>query len=141
MNRVFKYAACLSAALMLLALPSFGQNYTVLKVNVPFDFVIGNNSLPAGTYVIYRSPAIPQIILFQSGDHKVSVGFQTIADGAGVRDGASQLVFRRYGAEYFLSQVISAYTWPNPRQLMKSPRERELLASGQNPEKVIIVSK
>ena len=96
---------------------------TRIKVNIPFDFVVGDKTLAAGEY---------------------SIG-QITADGAGVRvsarDGSqnavrlsnsirtqkpkskSLLTFRRYGSTYFLAQVWTSGS-TDGRELVKSKGER-----------------
>ncbi len=98
-----------------------------IRVNIPFDFVVGNKTYAAGQYVIRRAQP-------NSGDGMVSL---STADGKTrvVRLSNSvqtldpkqknTLVFHRYGDQRFLAQV-----WPAGanigRQLPKSRAERDL---------------
>lgn len=70
---------------------------------VPFEFNVGTQVLPAGTYKVV---AQDQSIRVQKVDGKANVITlvrRTVAAGNGERD--VKLKFRRYGDQYYLSQV------------------------------------
>ena len=80
----------------------FAQSHSI-KVNVPFPFEMSGKKLPAGSYK-----------LDQVADHVLSVRSTTSHVGATVITNAEerfrptstgQLVFRKYGHRYFLSQI------------------------------------
>ncbi|HEU5233592.1 MAG TPA: hypothetical protein VFU50_12085 [Terriglobales bacterium] len=77
---------------------------TVLKVTVPFDFVVGKNTLQAASYNIQRP---------SSND---STGIAFVADGSLVLSRASaidstvngaRLEFVKIGNQYFLTDVVT----------------------------------
>jgi hypothetical protein len=72
-----------------------------LKANIPFDFTVGNTSMPAGEYTI-TSP-FEEVLLLRSGGHSASI--VTSKDYAESESG-SKLVFDRYGNQYFLHEVL-----------------------------------
>ena len=58
-----------SIVAVLAATAAFAQNSTRLQANVPFDFIVGNQALPAGQYTVDRGPA-DGIVMIRSADGK-----------------------------------------------------------------------
>ena len=94
-------------------------------VNIPFDFVAGNKTLPAGEYSVKVSGPERTLLLIDRKDATASVFMGTDAVLAGGPQSESKLIFNRYGDRYFLSQVWTAGN-PRGRQLLKSAREKEM---------------
>lgn len=82
------------------------QSGTRLTASIPFQFNVGNETLPAGEYAITTSnPASDQAILqLRRNDGRASVQVQMIAAIAQSEQG-SRLIFNRYGNKYFFAQV------------------------------------
>src|SRR5262245_2017411 len=104
----------------------FGQQSVALKAHVPFDFRLGNKTLEAGDYIlrVVHSSSL-SIESLNGGRSAVSLTIPAQAPGH-LSDG--QLVFTRYGDEYFLSKAF----WPgydSGLELPKSNAEREAIAS------------
>ena len=85
---------------------------TTFKANVPFEFVVGNQTLSAGTYLIESLPARPSarettgVVVLQTGDHRV---YKTIVTSLSPHhhrpiDG-SKLFFTRFQEKHYLNQV------------------------------------
>ena len=98
-----------------------------LRANIPFDFVVANQKLPAGKYSIGRAMqnSGDSVLLISSVDGRVhAVRWSTPVESRFLKNKGT-LVFNRYGDQYFLSQV-----WPpdasTGRQLYKSRSEREI---------------
>jgi hypothetical protein len=116
-----------------------------LRGKIPFDFSVGNKTLPAGVYTI-TSLTTPGVILIRREDSRASAMIITFGVNASRVQDQTKLVFRRYGAQYFLSQVWTAGV-NNGRELQKSRTERDLLKKKSNvvamkavePEMVVIV--
>jgi hypothetical protein len=98
-----------------------------ITADIPFEFSLGDKTLPAGKYSFGR-------IRQNSDDTVLSVDdmrghWKAIRASSSVQTLSStnkaQIVFQRYGNEYFLSQVWAAGA-STGRQFMKSRREREL---------------
>ncbi len=87
-------------------LPAQTQVTTLFKVEVPFDFRVGNAHLAAGPYTIFHVGS--QWVLFQSKDGKATAFAQVTVSKALADLSASKLVFNSYGDLYFLSQVWTA---------------------------------
>jgi len=108
-----------------------------VKANIPFDFVAGNQALPAGQYRI--SPA-PGVLVIRSADGTKSAMSTTQNWGGGGRLERTELIFHHIGKTYFLSQV-KVEGFSEGRQLPKSRTESEAeVAANQKPEQVVIVA-
>jgi len=104
-----------------------------LTANIPFDFSVGGEKLPAGKYWINRAQQSngDTVVQIRSTDlHSNLVRF-TIPVLAAAPAKNSSLVFRRYGDEYFLAEI-----WPmgseTGRELPKTRAERELARKVQD---------
>ncbi len=95
-----------------------------LGANIPFDFVVGKQTLPAGEYRIEQLSS-DGVLLVRSTDGHTSIIVMTMAALANDWQSESKLVFNRYGGQYFLSQIWTAGN-KSGRELYKSPRETEL---------------
>jgi len=96
--------------------------------DVPFDFVVGDQTLPAGQYTV-RQDAPRGTVLIRSLDWKV--GQFRIANKvhAGRVPDRSQLVFRRYGSKNFLARIWVAGS-EYGSELPKSAFESEISRRG-----------
>lgn len=97
----------LLVGVLLIGLAAVSADAQSMKVNIPFDFSVGNTALPAGTYSVQQ--AIPHananVLVLRRTDgsaQALSMGtrLETITAVKG-----PQLVFHKYGNRYFLSQV------------------------------------
>src|SRR5262245_11956630 len=91
-----------------------------VKANIPFDFMVGGEQLPAGKYTVAMGVA-------RSGltcrNWKTTQAAISITQEYEVRaDSKPRLVFHRYGNQYFLAKVI---TYSKGIDLPKSKAERE----------------
>jgi hypothetical protein len=98
-----------------------------LAVNIPFAFVAGNVTLPAGEYRVQKWDGDSAVLLIYCPEPNVSASVRVITNAAQANELQSQskLVFNRYGNRYFLSQVWTAGS-VRGRQLLKSPGEKEM---------------
>lgn len=97
-----------------------------IRVNIPFDFTVQNEKLPAGEYSIGRAlPSSGDLMLSLDGRAGRESAFLTSAVQSLDAKHNAILVFHRYGDEYFLFQV-----WPagakTGRAIPRSVREREI---------------
>ena len=101
-----KVLGCLSMAALafVLAAPVSAQTIT-LKASVPFDFVVGGRTLPAGDYVV-RTVSNSGILAVENVSAGGNFTYITsiAADGPLDTDGAF-LTFNRYGGDYFLAKI------------------------------------
>jgi len=102
-----------------------------MRVNIPFDFVAGTTSLPAGEYSVTVSGAVHTLLLIDRKDASASVLIITNAAVSAEPQSESKMIFNRYGDRYFLSQVWTA-GYSSGRQLLKSAREKEMSQLAKN---------
>jgi hypothetical protein len=112
-------------ALAAMATTRVVQAQETLRANIPFDFVAGNTSLPAGEYLVEASGPTHVLLLIGRKDAISSAFINTNAAVSAGPQSESKLVFNRYGDRYFLSQVWTAGN-STGRQLMKTAREKEI---------------
>ena len=131
MTNVSVRLCTLAAALAALALTcisptiALGQS-GVIRVNIPFDFYLGSQKLPAGEYTVVRHADPALIHLYDGNGHTSAALSNAVSNRSKTWD--AQLVFNRYGDQYFLSEVRG---WGSlfARQLIKSSFEVEVAKS------------
>ena len=104
MNRLSAFAIFV-ASTVLTALCAPAQDHRE-KVTVPFNFNVGDRSLPAGTYMLGAESSSPYIIHINNWEKKVHL----LALGRPEQQYKQQrnaVVFRKYGGQYFLSTIQS----------------------------------
>ncbi len=99
---LFAITALLTLANIATAARALSSNKAVLAT-VPFNFTVGHDQLPPGTYTISRDPW--GLVTMKSVDRRFIVSVTTTFE-ADVPKG-DKLVFRRYGDRYFLGKVSS----------------------------------
>ena len=105
-----------------LGIGAHAQDAGRVIVTVPFEFVAGGKTLPAGTYTIGRlSPAIHPALLIDNKDTGAfAVVLPSVPDGDSA--GQAELSFERLGDKVFLSKVgtpAGVYTILTPRAATK----------------------
>ena len=99
------------------------QSARTVISNVPFEFVVGDTTLPAGEYRITR--ALGNALTIQTGEAKGSASRLTNEIEPRANKRHARLVFHRYGERYFLAEVWSGADSMG-RQLLKSRQERAI---------------
>src|SRR5262245_328661 len=90
------------AALSVAGFAGLGRN---LEANIPFDFMVGGKKLTAGKYIV-ESGGAPNVLEIRS--FKMKQGAVSLTRPINVRAGGKpQLIFHRYGNQYFLAKVVS----------------------------------
>jgi hypothetical protein len=120
-----KFAITLVIALASLAssVGAFADSQDTTVATVPFDFVVGNKTLSAGTYSINRisdNPLGP--LLIRSTDGSTAAMFLPTTSESVTGNDNPELVFQHDGDTYFLSQVVaemSTYTFAKDRSKMR----------------------
>jgi hypothetical protein len=96
----------MAVAAAVVAAPCVQAKNVVLKVNVPFDFVVADQQLPSGEYQIEQEPDARWVrISSTSGDERVLA--QWVPAVAATEDGG-KLVFHKYGGQRFLKMIRGA---------------------------------
>lgn len=73
-----------------------------VRANVPFDFAVGNKTLPAGHYIFFTEPN--DTVVISNADYKTIILSRTEEGSQGVGY-MSRLVFDKYGDHYFLREI------------------------------------
>lgn len=98
-----------------------GQSIKV-RANVPFDFMVGDKTLPAGGYTVGSITASGDCLSFRAlATNDQAVRLTMSASG---KADHAKLVFHKYGERYFLAEVWSSED--AGRVLTKSRQERAI---------------
>jgi len=91
-------------SLLLMAGSAIAQTIHV-RANVPFNFSVGNKTLPAGAYTIETISPDAKMLLLRArvGKPSMMVGSNTAEALKGAEK--NKLVFNHYGSQYFLSEI------------------------------------
>jgi hypothetical protein len=95
--------ALLAIANFAMAGTSFAQSNEV-RSKVPFAFTIGDTSLPAGTYRI--SMQSDHMIMIRNQGHPSASAFSVVDHLSKKSQNGGELVFQKYGRQYFLSKIL-----------------------------------
>lgn len=126
-REMLKSFAVVMLALSLVTLTAQAQSADQLKANIPFSFIIGNQTLPAGQYSVryVNQNSGKSALLFKSVDGQTSRIVNMNTAQASRAEMKASLVFNQYGDSYFLSEV-----WTGSDQyglsLPKSRAERQM---------------
>src|SRR6266404_493838 len=109
----------LSVVLALL-MPVHAQSNLHVTAVVPFDFVAGNERLPAGEYSVFAHTTAQGVLVIRNRDEGTNLVRLTHSTQRPVPTERAMLVFRRYEDKYFLYQVwttgeVSGYELPKSR--------------------------
>jgi hypothetical protein len=121
-------------AAAVLALPLCAQGPTTLRMDIPFEFTVGNSTAAPGAYdiTIQSGSSVVQVQLAGSRSYLV----QTSENGPYTTPQESKLIFHRYGSQYFLSGIQAGYT---SRDLPMSRSERELTKTAAGQMQTVVV--
>src|SRR2546430_701627 len=87
-----------------LAVVTHAQGRTPLVANIPFEFNVGNQKLPAGEYMVRVMDPSAGLLQISSIDGSKSAALLTRPIQGKVQNDA-KLVFNRYGESYFFVQA------------------------------------
>jgi hypothetical protein len=110
----------LVAVTLVTAVVSANAQSNPIKANIPFEFIVGDKTLPAGEYTV-KPATSGGALAIQNADGKGNVVRMTGPTEQKTR-GRARMVFHRYGHNYFLAEVWDIGT--NGRELAKSKQER-----------------
>ena len=96
-----------------------------VRADVPFDFIVGNKTYPAGSYAVeYTQPQGVFLIHIGEDETRHIVLWSNTVPAQSIEDHSPKLIFNRYGDEYFLTQVWGGGDIDG-RELRKFHRERD----------------
>lgn len=95
-----------------------------VTAQIPFDFIVGNKTLPAGRYMVSSATSDGEGVKILNRDGKSRAFRLTnlVAEKSQKRN--ARMVFHRYGQQYFLAEVWSGDGYG--QQLIPCKRERNL---------------
>jgi hypothetical protein len=109
MGTVIKRPLIIAAAFVALATVAGRADASeVLKLNVPFSFVVHGTTMPAGHYLLERDDKDPSIILIHGDKENSHTGVFVLTNNASGHDPAGNkpaVTFNRYENQYQLSGV------------------------------------
>ena len=106
-----------------------------MTVSVPFGFIAGDRSLPAGDYSVQVNPERGSVVLHQEGQSPLLL--LTNQRESTYTPPRGKLVFKRYGANFFLSEVWNQDN-ATGQALTPSAAEKEM-AHKKQPEQILVV--
>ena len=143
MKNVFKVLVSGLGLVLMIAVPTRAQLPGVpVRATIPFDFIVRGKTLPAGIYEINRIGESPETLqVYNKSDHQQMM-FQTDPVEARTTPRRDELVFHKYGDNYFLYEIFTGGE-SNGRELPRSRTERrierEALNRNTKPETVALV--
>ena len=96
-----------------------------LDAEIPFQFHVGTRELPAGKYRIHLDEASLRIMEITSADGSASALFQVQESDVKSAPAQSELIFNKYGDNYFLSKLYDEGN-PSGSQVIESRYEKQL---------------
>ncbi|HTT22277.1 MAG TPA: hypothetical protein VMG82_25340 [Candidatus Sulfotelmatobacter sp.] len=104
-----------------------------IKANIPFDFTIAKQTLPAGEYKVAVEGTMLHVVQL-NGTDSAYVKYNL---SAREKDMSPRLVFHRYGNRSFLAQ---AWITAAGHELIASPREIEYARTDKQEQVVVLAS-
>lgn len=119
--------------------PAVAQVTTNIKVDIPFDFTVGDRTLPPGQYSVKGSMGSSfMIIQGMQEKHNIASALTSSAEKLKASN-ASKLVFHKTGDRYFLRSAWTAGASAG-RELVKSKMEREAERAGLQTETLVVLA-
>lgn len=122
-------------AVLIMATAAHAQQAT-LSATVPFNFVVGDRTYPAGDYLFRNSESLLKITDPEQG--KTAMTLSHVCESLGPSPD-SKLVFDRMGGYFFLRQIWVAGD-SHGRELPRSRTEIRLAQNHENQEAVIVAA-
>jgi hypothetical protein len=136
MRKSYSTIVLILACLCGLGISARAQDIANVAVNIPFEFVAGGQTLPAGTYIISRiSDQMSSALLIRSNDSSVFL-FPIVFNE--VPADHTELSFEHLGGKHFLIKVgtlSGAYAIRTPRpttQVAQIKDQGAMSSSGTN---------
>lgn len=103
---------------------------TQLRASIPFQFNVGDKTMPAGEYTISQvNPSSDKAVLqlrAKDGSRTVMIPVNNVIGG---RSESARLVFNRYGSQYFFAQAWTTGDltgWQAPKSKSERSASQEL---------------
>ena len=126
MNKSYLTAVLTLTCLLGSGVTARAQDTEGVRVNVPFEFVAGGETLPAGTYTVGRLSPEPYSTIVITGNGHGALVLPSAIDGP--RAEQPKLSFEHVGDKYFLSEVDTPggnYTLALPRRMVALAQDKD----------------
>ena len=115
-----------------------------VKANIPFEFSVGNKTMPAGEYTVSctNPHSSIKVLLIRSSNKPESALVITQSVPGKTQDDA-KLVFYRYADQYFFAQAwlsSDSIGMQAPKSRSEKQMARELAANSQAKERIAILA-
>ncbi len=100
---------------------AYAKSVNGMRAQIPFDFYVGDRLIPAGEYTVKSLTEDEAALRIANGKAGAAVMTNSVTRREG---GRPQLVFHKYGGQYFLNAVWGSDH--NGRILRETKRERRL---------------
>jgi hypothetical protein len=131
----------ISIAFVTAVVSANAQTHDRLKADVPFDFMVGDQKLPAGAYTI--SPLMEQsndgVVLRNDDSSASAMHLTNRIDGKAEQQ--ARLVFRKQGDSYYLSEIWDGNSEGRQVRLSRKAREAELAKANSGSETIAVAAR
>ena len=125
---------------LLLAAPLPAQTLRVVA-NIPFEFVTGGQTLPAGEYILDTVATNGVVRIWNQSTNERALALANSVSEPFVRPNAQvTLTFQRYGNQHFLRRIWNGYDAVG-REIPMSKAEQALTAKSNVPETLVILAR
>lgn len=137
-KQALKNFSMLSLVLMLTSVSVAAQSERSKFTNIPFNFTVGQKTLPAGEYTAEPNRKDSHNVwLVQRRDGRTSALFTTMPVRASETQEKAKLIFHKYGDQYFLSQIWTP-GGNSGRELLMPRLERELAKNAVERQTIVL---
>jgi hypothetical protein len=137
-KQAFGTLTTLTLLLTVTAISVSAQSERSKITNIPFDFIVGEKTLPAGEYTVEPNRSdFDKVWLVQSRDGRTSALFITMPVRASETQEKAKVVFHKYGDQYFLSQIWTPGD-ATGRELLMLRLERELAKNAVESQTIVL---
>ncbi len=106
-----------------------------IEANIPFQFHAGNAKFPAGKYVLKMlDDSNLEVMEIRGADGRHAAVFQVMGTQAETNPPKTELIFNKYGDQYFLSKMFDEGN-KDGSEALESHYEKMMRKSGVQPEK------
>jgi hypothetical protein len=139
-KQIFWLPLILMAVFGFAVVPTKAQAVYGVRAEIPFDFIVGNNTLAAGNVIVRRTSSAEAgpMEINNLNDHQVTLRMGRRMSGTDPSE-VGKLVFHRYGNKHYLAEVwIPGY---KAIEVVKSKGERALereLRLGKSERRMIV---
>jgi hypothetical protein len=139
-KQAFGTLAMLTLLLTVSAISVSAQSERSKITNIPFDFIVGGKTLPAGDYTVEPNRRdSDKVWLVQSRDGHANALFATMPVRASETQEKAKLVFHKYGDQYFLSQIWTPGDTTG-RELLMLRLERQLAKNAVERQTIVLAN-